>query len=255
MKNYKEHKIKFLLYSLFVPILIYFSLTVITVLVLNGTKFNNGIFMTGIAAILSIPVLSFVFSKISKDREDNIESFEFKKAIYLIPFGVSINWIFNTLLILLNILPNDEMALKVNEEINNLNIFLALFFAVFVVPDIEEIMSRGFIFKSVEKISNFYIAAIGSGLCFALLHGNLSQGIFAFFAGIFLSYVYYKFDNIIYSYFLHAVINFSSFTLFYDHENIRNMLFVMFVGIILFLTTLYRIELLNDKRILIKKKV
>ncbi len=255
MNGVKEYKIKFLLYSFLVPIFSYIFVTIVVVLFLNNTKFNNGILMTGIAATLSIPLFIFLFRNISEYREDEVLKFDFKKAKYLIPLGISINWISNTLLILLNILPNDEFALKINEEINNLNVFLALFFAVFIVPFIEEIISRGFIFKSVEKVSNFYIAAVVSGLCFAFLHGNISQGIFAFFAGIFLSYVYYKFDNILYSYFLHAVINFSSFTLFYDKNNIFSMFLVLFIGIILFLMTIYRIELLNDKRIFIKKKV
>ena len=47
---------------------------------------------------------------------------------------------------------------------------------------------------------------------FGIVHFNITQGLYAFVIGLLLAYIYYKYNSIIYTYFMHLLMNF--FTLF-----------------------------------------
>lgn len=51
----------------------------------------------------------------------------------------------------------------------------------------EELFFRGFLFVRLKKWVSLYGAVIFSAVCFGIYHGNLSQGIYAFFMGILLA--------------------------------------------------------------------
>lgn len=55
-------------------------------------------------------------------------------------------------------------------------------------PIIEELLYRGFILKSLKKYGECFAIVISSVL-FGLMHTNLTQSVFAFFAGMVLAYV------------------------------------------------------------------
>lgn len=55
-------------------------------------------------------------------------------------------------------------------------------------PIIEELLYRGFILKSLKKYGECFAMVISSVL-FGLMHTNLTQSVFAFFAGMVLAYV------------------------------------------------------------------
>ncbi|MBO5261117.1 MAG: CPBP family intramembrane metalloprotease [Coprococcus sp.] len=55
-------------------------------------------------------------------------------------------------------------------------------------PIIEELLYRGFILKSLKKYGECFTIVISSVL-FGLMHTNLTQSVFAFFAGMVLAYV------------------------------------------------------------------
>lgn len=89
--------------------------------------------------------------------------------------------------------------------------FLMIFVTVVMAPIGEELLCRGLILRFAKKVSNkFWIANCIQALAFALLHGNLVQGAYAFFLGLALGYVYQKYRNIWICMFLHGVINLSS---------------------------------------------
>ena len=55
-------------------------------------------------------------------------------------------------------------------------------------PIIEELLYRGFILKSLKKYGECFAIVISS-VFFGLMHTNLTQSVFAFFAGMVLAYV------------------------------------------------------------------
>ena len=84
-------------------------------------------------------------------------------------------------------------------------------YSVFVIsgilaPIVEEVVLRGGVQKSLQKI-NPVMAIIVASVIFGALHGNLVQGIFAGIFGLLLGYVYYKTDNLAYTIAMHMTVN------------------------------------------------
>jgi membrane protease YdiL (CAAX protease family) len=63
---------------------------------------------------------------------------------------------------------------------------------VILAPLCEELLCRGIICRGLLARGKPWFAIIFSAFIFALLHGNLKQGIAAFGLGIFMGWVYYK---------------------------------------------------------------
>lgn len=60
----------------------------------------------------------------------------------------------------------------------------------------EELFFRGVLFVCLKKHFSLRCAAVVSALCFGLYHGNLSQGVYAFFMGILLAAAMERYKNI-----------------------------------------------------------
>ncbi|MBE5932073.1 MAG: CPBP family intramembrane metalloprotease [Lachnospiraceae bacterium] len=85
--------------------------------------------------------------------------------------------------------------------------FVMIFAVILVAPIGEELLFRGLI--QSYGLKNFApVLAIGlQGLIFGLYHGNVIQGIYAFFMGVVLGIVTYKLGSIIPAILLHVSIN------------------------------------------------
>lgn len=55
-------------------------------------------------------------------------------------------------------------------------------------PLLEEFFFRGVLFMRLKELMPVWGAAVVSAMCFGLYHGNLSQGIYGFFMGLFLAF-------------------------------------------------------------------
>lgn len=75
-----------------------------------------------------------------------------------------------------------EMA---SAESVTLSMFL---YASFLGPVAEELIYRGFVMKSLEKHGKI-LALVVSSILFGVMHGNLTQSMFAIFVGLVLGYV------------------------------------------------------------------
>lgn len=65
---------------------------------------------------------------------------------------------------------------------------LSLIFIIVIAPVIEEILFRGVVLKPLEKYGKL-LAIVISSLLFAIYHGNIIQGIYAFICGLLLGFV------------------------------------------------------------------
>ena len=171
---------------------------------------TNSIVMTGVAAIIFFLIFYFKNYK-NFLLSVNIEEKKFDKKnikhVLMLSFGSSL--FFN--IILLYILPftqNNEKVIKMSEEIYNMNIFLAIFIVSIIIPLTEELLMRGYIFNSLRYIFNDYVGIILSALLFGIIHGNITQGIYAFFVGIMLAAIYRIYKNLKYCFIFHILANF-----------------------------------------------
>ncbi len=85
--------------------------------------------------------------------------------------------------------------------------FLLILYAVLIGPIEEELTFRGVIFSSAQKVFPFWAANIFQALLFGIFHLNPIQGIYAFFVGLVLGYVYQRSGSIWISSLLHMLYN------------------------------------------------
>lgn len=76
-----------------------------------------------------------------------------------------------------------------------------------VIPVAEEMMFRGILFRRYREKKRFWYSAVCSSLIFALIHGNMTQMIYAFLLGLMLCYLYEKYASLKAPVFLHIILN------------------------------------------------
>lgn len=87
------------------------------------------------------------------------------------------------------------------------NLFWLVFCSVLVAPVFEEVVLRGFALNRALSVFHPYVAIIVSAMLFAVVHGNLVQGLWAFAGGILLGLLYVKYRSITICVIAHAVNN------------------------------------------------
>ncbi len=119
----------------------------------------------------------------NKRKEKKVKVANYFPIVYL---GIGMAVVLNMLIFLFNL--NNEMA--------DLNIYLAILSSGIIGPILEEILFR---YVFLNRLRNFFTtrnAILLSSLVFALLHGDIITMIYAFIMGFIFAYVYVKYDNI-----------------------------------------------------------
>lgn len=76
-----------------------------------------------------------------------------------------------------------------------------------VAPVVEEFVFRGILFNYLRKNCSIITAIVIQALAFAIYHGNITQGIYAFILGIFLAMIYVYTNSLIGSIIGHILSN------------------------------------------------
>lgn len=77
----------------------------------------------------------------------------------------------------------------------------------FLLPFCEEAFFRGILFREALRCTSLSRAAVFSSLLFSVYHGNILQGIYAFFMGLYLCRMERKYRSLRASFSLHALVN------------------------------------------------
>lgn len=84
-----------------------------------------------------------------------------------------------------------------------------ILYVVFLGPMAEELVFRGItLFYAQKATRRFWLANSIQALAFGIMHMNVVQGIYAFFLGLVLGWIYQKFHSLYASTWLHIVFNF-----------------------------------------------
>jgi membrane protease YdiL (CAAX protease family) len=88
------------------------------------------------------------------------------------------------------------------------------FFVMIVIaaPVLEELLFRGIILEGLLKNYQPYRAIGFSAFLFALVHGNLAQGIGAFMIGVLVGWIYWKTESIIPGILIHFINNLAAYS-------------------------------------------
>lgn len=82
-----------------------------------------------------------------------------------------------------------------------------MFLVCVVAPALEELVFRGLILGILSRFTPFLIANIIQAVAFAIYHGNLVQGVYAFILGLFIGYICKVTGLFVYTMILHIGIN------------------------------------------------
>ncbi|PJI09786.1 MULTISPECIES: CPBP family intramembrane glutamic endopeptidase [Clostridium] len=166
------------------------------------------VIITAIADIIALVIFILMFRKKEKNL---IERCKFKKisifnAIIIILSSIGFAFLCSSLLYLTqNILRDyDKVA---NSILSGTQSVIGIICMIIIAPIFEEIFFRGIIFNELRKNFNLVLSIIIEALIFALMHGNVKQGIYAFVLGVITALVYIWTDSILSNIVLHMSFN------------------------------------------------
>jgi membrane protease YdiL (CAAX protease family) len=156
-----------------------------------------------------------------------------KKQLWILPLcgvlafclGVSMNYLVG---FFVDILPVPEKWIQANQEsvttLYDHGAPIAVFVALYVlVPIVEEMIFRGKGFAAVEKSCGTAVAVVLTSLLFAVAHGNVLQGIYAFAAALVFSLIIAKSGSLLTGIFAHAGFNISGPLLMAMFKNVNEV--------------------------------
>lgn len=103
--------------------------------------------------------------------------------------------------------------IELMEQLDMGNNLISFLYIVILGPVVEELLMRGLVLHQMKRAMPFVAANIVQALLFAIIHGNLIQGLYAFVLGLLFGYVYRKFNTIWSTILFHVIFNLSGFLL------------------------------------------
>lgn len=171
--------------------------------------FNNNNNAVSIVSLISKIFTLIIFVILySKSIFKSKSRFNFKPQIllYYIPpiiLGIVSNYLVN----IIKIVYNDKEYIRSQTIINSQPILMIVITTILISPLLEEIVFRGVLFEEIRNNIDSKYAIIISAILFAIIHGNITQGIYALIVGLYLGYLKSKFDNIIIPITVHILMN------------------------------------------------
>lgn len=159
--------------------------------------------LTGLGDAILIPIAWMFYredekKRLSKGFRERIlvhNTFEISEIVSVAIMVIGISCLMNLLIALIPI--DDVEYQEIAEEMfNNNGIVIQLVVIGILAPVSEELIFRGLIFRRSRDYVGFMWAAVCSGLFFGIYHGNLTQGIFAFFMGMLFAAIYEHFGTL-----------------------------------------------------------
>lgn len=177
---------------------------------------ENPLLLTLTCQWIALPIygLWYYFAYGRRKRPEGIEKTSGKKIAVIVLAGVLLQFLVSGVLSLLEHLKPSLMQGYIDlMERGGLTetTWLLLFSTAIMAPLVEELLCRGITLRIAGKVSTkFWVANCIQALVFGIIHWNLVQGIYAFFMGLVLGYVYGKYRKLWACMLLHGVINLSS---------------------------------------------
>lgn len=177
-----------ILLHLILPMFFY---TMITTIAFAG--FGMGALeATAVSAILVSPLLSGVYIWDQK-RRGAVFTVRFSMKgcfFYIMLLGMGLCILGNLLVECTGLTKWSRSYREVSMALYAPGVFMQLVCTGILIPLAEELIFRGMVFASLRERFQFPVSAVISALLFALFHGNLPQGVYAFILGLAMAWVY-----------------------------------------------------------------
>ena len=155
---------------------------------------NWAVYIEGVAALITIPVMLFLFHRDSrKEKELGIitERAPIWKYIAIIVMFAVMALGLNNLIFLSNLSAASESYSDTMQTLYGQGFSVQILVLGILMPTCEELVYRGLVYKRLRYTSPFWAAAMYSSLVFAFTHGNLVQGLYGFIMGLMFCYVWF----------------------------------------------------------------
>lgn len=140
--------------------------------------------------------------------------------IFLVICAVSAGLGLNALVSVLRLDTVSDAYEQVREQQYAIPIVMGIWRYAVTAPVIEEILFRGIAYRLFTKKIPWQAAAVISALLFAVYHGNIVQGSYAFVMGMLLAYFYHYFDSFAAPVLFHGAANLAVFLISYSPQTI-----------------------------------
>ncbi len=167
----------------------------------------------GVAALIIMGIwyrLAFVRPFKNKKKKDYPTGFSFHTIIAVIFLGMGLQYVTYLICAVVSIFSPQALA-EYSYLIENAGYTeptaMIVVYSIILAPVTEELVFRGLIFRYTRLAVPFWVANIWQALLFALMHGNLMQGVYAFVMGLILGFICHRGRGIKYSIPVHMVFN------------------------------------------------
>jgi|GEM_PF-757488 len=165
--------------------------------------------MQGLAALASLFFLYRMYIKDYLKRRYVFDKSSVKRQMWLllIPTGIFASAAGNCFLNIGSWAQNSDAFTTSESMLFSGPFIFQLIFIGLVIPVCEELIFRGLIYMRMRQYANVNVAIVMSAMIFAVMHGNLVQGIYAFVIGILFAYIYEKYGSLFAPIVLHVCAN------------------------------------------------
>lgn len=186
-----------------------------------------------------------VYLKRKNKNSIEIKKYNIKKHLNFIVFGFGLQFI----TIIMNLIFKDVVDYSKGQNIINSitsesNIILSILLLLILAPIVEELFFRKVIFNNLRKHLSIKLAIILQAAFFSFVHLNFFQLIPTFFVGVFLGYIYYKYESIWICIYIHSYCNLF-FIIQTGIDEKFNMILV-FISATAFIYSLFKLKIIND---------
>lgn len=156
--------------------------------------------LEGIAALITIPIMLFMFHKDRvKEKVEGIipaKKAQLWKYIAIILMSAALCVGINNLFFISNLASLSSSYEETMAALYNPSLGIQIICLGIIVPICEELVFRGLMYKRLREYSGFVAAMLYSALIFSFVHINLVQTIYAFVMGVVFAFVYEKYGSV-----------------------------------------------------------
>ncbi len=174
---------------------------------------SQSVYITGVAALITIPIIALVFySDYKKEKASGIiaEKAAAWKYVLVLLMAAAMTLGLNNLILLSKIDKVSERYTQTITQAYSVPFFIQILILGILSPVCEELVFRGMIYKRLRYDLPMYMAMISSAMIFAVTHGNVVQGLYAFTMGMVFCYMYEQYGSLKAPVFAHVTANFLS---------------------------------------------
>lgn len=183
------------------------------VLRMSANQFAKFSYLAEVLVGIILIILFFAVYKVAflKDMPKEKTATNAKDALRSVAAGFGVSGVSYLWILLAERIPLLSSSLaamnRANAEMSGGGVMGVILMAVIVAPLLEEVLFRGIVFRSMEKIRAGWIPVLLSAVIFGAYHMNLVQAVYATGMGIVAAVVYAKTRNLLYPILVHLANN------------------------------------------------